>query len=338
MVRVITVEDVCKIIKDIGIEKCFADLIELLKKDFKRWHEFEIEPRVATHFSHGVIELMPTCDEEYYAFKYVNGHPSNPQINKQTVSAIGALSEIESGYPLMISEMNILTAMRTAATSALAAQYLQRPDSKKMSLIGTGAQAEFLALAHKVGNGMQHIKYFDVDKAAMDKFEKNMQGFDIELERAADTRSAIEGCDVIVTATADKKQNRILQNDWIADGVHISGVGGDCPGKTELGMTLLERAVIVVEFLKQAEIEGEIQRLGSQSVYAELWELVAGVKPGRESDNEVTLFDSVGIALEDYTILRQFYDIAREHDYGQVLSLVPEPGDPKNLFGVLSLC
>ena len=103
--------------------------------------------------SQGVIELMPICDDEYYAFKYVNGHPYNPQSNKLTVVAVGMLSQVKDGYPLMISEMTLLTALRTAGTSALAARYLAKPNSKVMAMIGTGSQSEFQVIAHHVKGG-----------------------------------------------------------------------------------------------------------------------------------------------------------------------------------------
>lgn len=335
MVRVLTIDDIRRITHQHGLQNCFAELTQALNDDFARWDEFEKTPRHATHFSHGVIELMPICDKEYYAFKYVNGHPYNPKNQKQTVTAVGMLSEIEHGYPLMISEMTVLTAIRTAVTSALAAQYLTRKSSRSMAMIGCGSQAEFQVLAMHVACGIDRIHYFDIDANAMKKFADNLAAFSLDLVAFDNTESAIADVDVITTATADKQRNKILRDDWVHDGVHINGVGGDCPGKSELGQTLLERCKIVVEYLPQTKIEGEIQNLTTQEIHAELWEVITGHKPGRENDKEVTLFDSVGFALEDYTILRYFYRLAEEYGIGDVMHLVPAIDDPKDLFGIL---
>ena len=101
-------------------------MLGTLEKDFGRWHEFLLSPRHATHYPHGVIELMPCADQQFYDFKYVNGHPGNPLIGRLSVVAIGLLSDVVSGYPLMISEMTLLVAFRTAATDVLAVKYLAR--------------------------------------------------------------------------------------------------------------------------------------------------------------------------------------------------------------------
>lgn len=130
-----------------GIDHLLCRTIAQLREDFGRWHAFHKSPRHATHYPHGVIELMPCADDTYYAFKYVNGHPGNPQQGKLSVFGLGMLTDVASGYPLLLSEMTLLTAIRTAATAALAADYLARAESNRLGIIGTGAQAEFLILA-----------------------------------------------------------------------------------------------------------------------------------------------------------------------------------------------
>lgn len=335
MVRILTIDTICQIVQEIGIQRCLSEIIDALAHDYGRWLEFEKAPRHASHFSHGVIELMPICDQEYYAFKYVNGHPLNPQSNKLTVVAVGMLSKVDDGYPLMISEMTLLTAMRTAATSGLAARYLAKKNSPTMAMIGTGSQAEFQVLAHQVAAGVKRIQYYDIDSAAMRKFAQNLAGYDLELVRCQDALEAIQHADIITTATADKRQTHILNNEWIHAGVHINGIGGDCPGKTEIDPRLLLRSKIVVEYLNQTMLEGEIQNLETANVHAELWEIVTGRKSGRVSDQEITLFDSVGFALEDYTILKYFYQHALQRGLGEVMPLIAALDDPKDLFGLV---
>ncbi len=334
MVRVIDIHDLAKIVGRIGQRNFFQELISELEKDYGRWQEFTKYPRHATHLDHGVIELMPICDESRYAYKYVNGHPNNPINGKQTVVAIGMLADVRSGYPLLVSEMTLLTAYRTAGVSALAAKYLARKNSKCMALVGTGAQGEFQSLAFDAVFDLNSIRYFDIDPAAMEKYAANLSGFEINLVRCESVEDAIEGADIITTATADKKRAVILKDSILRDGVHVNGIGGDCPGKTEMEQASVKRAKVVVEFLEQTKEEGEIQSLGSDAVYAELWEIISGNKKGRESESEITLFDSVGFAIEDYSVLNYIFRLATEFEIGSDIALIPEPDDPKNLFGI----
>jgi len=335
MVQVVTVQNIKELIQKVGIATFFKELIEVLENDFAHWQSFHKYPRHATHYDHGVIELMPVSSDEYYAYKYVNGHPNNPEQYKQTVVAVGMLAEVKTGYPLMISEMTLLTAIRTAATSALAAKYLAKKKASSLSIIGTGAQSEFQVLAMQAALGIERVHYFDIDPAAMKKFKANLAGFHFDLQPGSGIQPTIEKTDIVTTATADKKQSRVLESAWIEPGMHINGIGGDCPGKTEMDVAILDKAKVVIEFAEQTREEGEIQSVADDIVHAELWEIIAGKKPGRESDEEVTLFDSVGFALEDYAILRYVYQKVREMGVGFSADLIPSLSDPKDLFSVL---
>ncbi len=337
MVRIITVDDIKSLIRKVTIEKFFELLVEKMRDCFNRWPEFHKIPRSVTHFDFGVIELMPIWGKDYYSVKYINGHPQNPQQNKQTVVGIGMLADVATGYPVLISEMTILTALRTAATSALAAEFIARKNSKTMAMIGTGAQSEFQVLAHKALLGIEKVKYFDLDPAAMEKFARNLAGYSIELEACQDVQSTIHQADIITTATAAKKQAHILKEAWLEPGVAINAVGGDCRGKTELDPKILHRSKIVVEFIEQTQEEGEIQNYKEKEIYAELWELTSGKKLGRTSDDEIMVFDSVGFALEDYAALRLVYSLAEDFHVGHMLDMVPDCKDPKNLFGLLAV-
>ncbi|OGT33490.1 MAG: ornithine cyclodeaminase [Gammaproteobacteria bacterium RIFCSPHIGHO2_02_FULL_39_13] len=329
--KIITVSDIQKIIRTMGIEKFFSNFIVMLEKEYARWNDFHKSPRHATHVKNGVIEVMPICDDELYSFKFVNGHPNNTKKNKLTVVALGLLADVKTGYPLCISEMTLLTAIRTAATSALAAKYLARKNTKKAGIIGTGAQSEFQVVALKSQFDIDTVKYFDLDGIAMEKFSRNLKNQQFKLVRCDSAKDVLENVDVITTATANKSSAIILENNWIQNGLHINGIGGDCPGKTELDKKILERAKIVVEYLPQSRIEGEIQQT-SAPIYAELWELVAGLKKGREHDREITLFDSVGFALEDFAILKFIYKYSLQNNTGAEINLIPNLSNPKDLF------
>lgn len=335
--HIIDIHDINILLQKIGYETFYKKLITRLENDFKLWNEFEKIPRVATHSKMGVIELMPISNNKYYTFKYVNGHPKNPLLNKSTVMAFGALSKVESGEPLCISEMTILTALRTAATSAMAGKYLAKKNSNTLTLIGTGAQSEFQSLAFSTLFDIKTIKYFDVDDNAMDKFERNMKEYNFELIRCNNTFEATRNSDIITTITADKTNQTILTTDMIEEGVFINAVGGDCPGKTELQKEIVENSKVVVEYTNQTRIEGEIQQTGEEAVYCELHELIKGEKIGRENESEVTLFDSVGFALEDYSILILVYELALEYNIGKKVDLIPNLQDPKNLFSTIKV-
>ncbi|MBI2026064.1 MAG: ornithine cyclodeaminase [Candidatus Levybacteria bacterium] len=338
--KIITVESLTELLKRHGFDNYMMDLMEALKRDFKNWHSFTKMPRPAMHVPDGVLELMPICDNNrYYSFKYVNCHPKNPLIGKQTVVATGQLSQIDSGYPLMFSEMTILTALRTAANSALATDLMARKDARTLALIGTGAQSEFQVSALKLVRDIREVRYFDIDSKAMDKFEKNMEGKHLRLVRCKNTKEAIEGADIITVCTACKAHVDVIKNDWVKVGVHINALGGDTIGKTELELSILTRCRIVVEYFDQCVIEGEIQRLSKKEakelVHAEFYELISGTKKGRETDEDITLFDSVGIALEDYSALTLTYELAEKYNIGEERNLTPVLKDPKNLISAV---
>ncbi|MFK5882633.1 MAG: ornithine cyclodeaminase [Sulfurospirillum sp.] len=329
---ILDVYDIKKIIQKTGFRDFFTRLIEILESDLKNWDNFDKISRVATHFSYGVLELMPTSDDEFYAYKYVTGHPRNPKFNKTTVMATGQLSTIETGEPVLISEMTLLTALRTAATSAMAGKYLARKDSKVLCLIGTGAQSEFQSLAFDTLFDMKEIRYFDVDSKAMDKFEKNIKSYGFNLTRCKDAKEAVKGSDIVTTITADKKNQTILTKDMIQNGMFINGVGGDCPGKTEMSRDVVEMSKVFVEYLPQTKIEGEIQQVSDDFPTTELQEVIKGKKPGRKDDEEITLFDSVGFAIEDFSVLKLVYELAKKYNAGKELDLIPKMQDPKDLF------
>lgn len=336
MVQFISVSDISRIIAEVGIDDVLRQLAEHLEEDFRRWPEFDCAPRLANHSPKGVIELMPTSDADHYAFKYVNGHPYNKTQGLQTVVALGLLADVATGYPLLLSEMTILTAMRTAAMSAVAARALARPDSRTMAIIGLGAQSEFQATAFRAILGIENLQVYDIDPAATTKFMANMEGRGFHITVAEDAASAVMGVDIITTVTADKAHATILSDNMVGSGIHLNAVGGDCPGKTELQREILNRSTVFVELPEQTRIEGEIQQMPADFPVIELWRVLAGDLPGRTHRDEITLFDSVGVAIEDFSALRLMRKLSIQTGHHQSLDLIAEPeGDSRNLFGVL---
>jgi len=331
----VSVDNMMKLVHAIGIEQMMADIATYIEADFKRWELFDKTPRVAAHSSEGVIELMPTSDGEVYGFKYVNGHPGNTKAGLQTVTAFGLLADVATGYPVLLSEMTILTALRTAAMSALAAKYLAPKGSRTMAIIGNGAQSEFQALAFKAVCGITDLRLYDIDPKATEKCARNLAGLGFNITKCTTAQAAVEGADIITTVTADKQYATILTDNMVGSGVHINAVGGDCPGKTELHRDILLRSEIFVEFPPQTRIEGEIQQLDPDHGVTELWQVMTGAVAGRSSDRAITLFDSVGFAIEDFSALRYVRDQLKGRNLFQQLDIVADPDDPRDLFGMV---
>jgi ornithine cyclodeaminase len=335
IVPFVSVDHMMKLVLAVGIERFLTELAGYIEHDFRRWELFDKTPRVASHSHDGVIELMPTSDGKLYGFKYVNGHPKNTREGLQTVTAFGVLADVGSGYPMLLTEMTILTALRTAAMSAVAAKYLAPLDARTMALIGNGAQAEFQAVAFKAIVGIDRLRLYDVDSSASRKCAKNLAGMGFDIVICASGQEAVEGADIITTVTADKQYATILTDNMVGPGVHINAIGGDCPGKTELHRDILLRSDIFVEFPPQTRIEGEIQQLAADHPVTELWQVIAGHAPGRSGERQITLFDSVGFAIEDFSALRYVRDKLRDTGLYEELDLLADPDEPRDLFGML---
>ena len=337
MTTLLTTSDVANIVALQGPRKVFTDLLDYVLADFLRWQEFDKCARVASHSATGVIELMPTADNELYSFKFVNGHPDNPQAGLSTVMAFGALAQVSTGEPLLISELTLTTALRTAVTSALAARALARPDSRTMALIGNGAQAEFQALAFHYILGIDTLHVYDVDADATRKLESNLASVapSLRIVRFDGTAQAVKGVDIVTTVTADKAYATILTADMVEAGMHVNALGGDCPGKTELHGDVLRMGPVFVEYEPQTRIEGDLQQMPADFPVTELWRVLTGQSGGRQSARDVTIFDSVGFALEDFSALRWLRDSAALHGIGTRIEVAPQLQDPKNLFNVV---
>jgi ornithine cyclodeaminase len=338
IVPFVSVDHMMKLVLKVGIDRFLVELAAIIEEDFRRWPVFDKTPRVASHSKEGVIELMPTSDGTLYGFKYVNGHPKNTRDGRQTVTAFGVLSDVGNGYPMLLTEMTILTALRTAATSAVAAKYLARPNARTMAVIGNGAQSEFQARAFKSLLGVDNLRLYDIDAAATRKCARNLAGLGFTIEQCSSVEEAVEGADIITTVTADKQCATILSDNHVGPGIHINAVGGDCPGKTELSKDILLRSDIFVEYPPQTRIEGEIQQLPAEHPVIELWRVMTGEVDGRSRADQITLFDSVGFAIEDFSALRYVRDKITEFGMFTELDLLADPDEPRDLYGMLLRC
>ncbi len=335
IVPFVSVDHMMKIVLEIGVETILSELADYIEADFRRWQLFDKTPRVPSHSKEGVIELMPTSDGEVYGFKYVNGHPANTRQGLQTVTAFGMLADVATGYPVLLSEMTILTALRTAATSAMVAKYLAPAGADCMAIIGNGAQSEFQALAFKAILGITKLRLYDIDPAATEKCARNLKDKGFEITTCTSPEDAMQGAQIVTTATADKQYATILTDNMVGAGIHINAIGGDCPGKTELHRDILLRSDIFVEYPPQTRIEGEIQQLDAEHPVTEMWQVISGKAKGRRNDSQITLFDSVGFATEDFSALRYLRDQVKRTGQYQELDMLADPDDPRDLFGMV---
>jgi ornithine cyclodeaminase len=339
MTTLLTTRDIGAIVGAKGLAACLGTLVSYLEEDFARWGDFDKSARVANHSKDGVIELMPISDASLYSFKYVNGHPKNTRAGLPTVMAFGLLADVDTGRPELLSELTLTTAMRTAATSVMVARRLARADSRVMAVIGNGAQSEFQSLAFHLLMGITEVRLYDVDTGATARLVANLHAVAPALKTTvcASTAEAVRGADIVTTVTADKTNATIITPDMLQPGQHINGVGGDCPGKTELHADVLRAGAVFVEYEPQSRIEGDLQQMPADFAVTEFWRVLAGEAAGRTSAEQITVFDSVGFALEDFSALRLLRDLALELGLGRTIDLVPDLADPKNLFGALRM-
>ena len=332
-------QDVAGIVRQQGLGPTLKGLAECIRQDFLRWQDFDKSARLASHSPGGVIELMPIADAHTYTFKYVNGHPKNTALGLSTVMAFGVLADVATGVPLLISELTLTTALRTAATSAVAARALARPDSRVMALIGNGAQSEFQALAFHHLLGIEEINLYDIDPAATAKLMRNLQANPdtqgLRLRAFSNTAEAVRNADIVTTVTADKAYATVITADMLKPGTHLNAVGGDCPGKTEIHADVLANAKVFVEYEPQTRAEGDLQQMSPDFAVTELWQVLSGEKTGRDSAAQITVFDSVGFALEDFSALRYLHDTAQALVAGSAIALIPRLDDPKDLYQLI---
>lgn len=285
------------------------------------------KPYLFYHKYNGDLRAMPSYLEalDISAVKIVNSHPNNMELyNLPTVIATIILIDPRNGAPLSIMEGSWITAMRTGAASGIASKYLARKDSHKLGLIGTGAQAETQILAISSILNIEEVYVYDKDKEKMKKFalkyiEKYGEKFSINPVNKPE--DAVKNMDIVVTATPSREP--IVKKDWINSGMHINSIGADAPGKEELDPEILKISKIVVDDIEQAAHGGEINVplskgiISLKDVYAELGEIVAGLKSGRESTEEITVFCSTGLAIQDAVTAKLVYDKALENNIGQ---------------------
>ncbi len=317
MTRYLDVTDLFRLIDAVGVPRMLEDIAHEIEADFLRWSSFDKKRARRRALARGRHRTDAGRGQDTLRLQ-VRQRPSE-QHARGTADGHGVrrVGRRRDGLPLAAQRIHACTAIRTASTSVVAARRLARTNARTMALIGNGAQSEFQALAFHALLGIDEIRAYDVDAAATTKLIRNLAPWQrLKITRANSVAEAMRGADIVTTATADKRLATIVDASLVEPGMHFNAIGGDCPGKTELDPAILEQARVVVEFEPQSRIEGEIQQMPASFAVTELSQVLAGEEPGRRSDTEITVFDSVGFALEDFSTLRYLLDTATRLDIG----------------------
>jgi ornithine cyclodeaminase/alanine dehydrogenase-like protein (mu-crystallin family) len=261
----------------------------------------------------------------FFGLKTLTGYPGR-RLAGETYFAI-LLFSCENGALRAMIAGDRLTGLRTGAATGVAARHLSREDSHVLGVIGAGVQARYQVAALKEVRPLTQVRIFDIDAKKADTFAREIErNHDIEARPVGHARDAVVGCDLVVTITAAK--THVLDGSWLDPGTHLSGVGSNTPNKCELDDTVFERSKVVVDFRAQALQEaGDLQnaiRTGAiteDTIYAELGELLTGHKSGRENGAEITLFKSVGMAIEDIATASFAYQKALAAGLGTYIEL-----------------
>ena len=267
----------------------------------------------------GEWEAMPSYIEEpeAAACKWVSIRERNrDRFDLPTVFSILIYTHPETGFPLAICDGSYHTVMRTGAAAAVSAKWMARKDSTRLAIVGAGHMAEGTLATCNTVFKWQEVRVWSRTQATLDAFVKAEQPKYPHLRIRPSTRleEVVRGADVVVTVTPAR--GPIVMNDWISEGTNIAAIGADKSGDQELDPKILQRARIFVDDIRQCRTDGEINvpllqgLISEDDVAGEIGEVIAGKKPGRTSDSEITLFDSTGIALQDSATVPLEYERA----------------------------
>ncbi|MFC1955108.1 alanine dehydrogenase [Chloroflexota bacterium] len=265
---------------------------------------------------HGDFRAMPAYIDGMAGLKWVCVYPDNRKLNLPSVMATIILCDPSTGCPLAIMDGTYITNMRTGASGGISVKYLARKNSSVIGMIGAGIQAETQLLAiNEILTGIKEVKIFDQRREASLKYAEEM-GAKLNINvRSVETIKEATSADVVVTSTPSRQP--IIAKQDISPGTHIIAIGADAEGKQELDIEILKQANIIVDDITQASHSGEINVPLSQGlikpedIYGTLGEVVAGRKKGRESDEDITIFDSTGLAIQDILCAKFVYEKAK---------------------------
>jgi len=320
--------------KDVESVLTMKDTIEAVEKAFREHAlgtvNLPLRPTIRVEKHKGSVLFMPAYIGEMGALgmKVVSIYPDNPsKYNMPTLLAVVSLNDPKTGIPLAIMDGAFLTAMRTGAASGVATKYLARKDAKQVGIIGTGVQGKTQIAAVCEVRSIQKVKAYDI---AADRCKSFCEGIAEELKVQAvpvgSSEKAVRESEIVITASTSKTP--VVNGNWLEEGTHINGIGSHSPDTRELDETVIKRAKVIVDSREAALKEaGDLMIPISQGIitpdhiFAELGEVIIGRKKGRENEDEITLFKSQGLAIQDVSTAAKVYEIATKKGIGKAVSL-----------------
>lgn len=290
----------------------FREAVEVVEAAFREKGEGKavMPPKSIIPLPEGDIRAMPAYLQgmNIAGVKVVNSHPLNRKRGLPTVMAVLVMIEPETGFPLAVIEASYLTAVRTGAAGALALKLLARKDSSTAAIIGAGVQGRFqlIALNH-VFPHLSEIRIWSMEPNLAYRLKSEFEGqIKPRIEVAPEPEGAVRGADIIITATPSRRP--IIMDGWVKEGAHINAIGADAPGKQELDPAILKRARIFLDDWRQGMEAGEVNvpissgELSKEDIAGEISDVLVGRLEGRRSDDEITVFCSTGLAIQDVAV------------------------------------
>ena len=273
---------------------------------------------------YGALKL----DEEICGLKWVNVHPENPARGLPTVMAKIILNDPETALELADMDGTYITNYRTGAAGGLAARYLARPEAATLGVLGAGVQARMQVAAVLKVRAISRITIYNRTLSRAQALGEELASrCNVQVTVATEPRDAVADKDIVVTTTASRTP--LVQADWISPGTHINAMGADAAGKQELDSALFARAKVFVDDWAQAQHSGEINvplaqgLVPRENLCGSLGDVVAGKNPGRVNSQDITVFDSTGLVIQDLALGRAVYQLARERGLGEYKEFIP---------------
>jgi ornithine cyclodeaminase/alanine dehydrogenase-like protein (mu-crystallin family) len=229
----------------------------------------------------------------------------------------------DTGEALAVMSANVITRLRTAAAGAVAARYLARKDATIVAVLGTGEQAYAQVEALRLVREISKLYVWGRQEAAIHRYVTEWRRRGLDAQAVLSLGAALAGADIVVTTTPATAP--LVLNEWIMPGTHVNAIGSDGAGKRELDPELIRRSKFVPDKLVQSASIGELQGVAEGGadprtlVYAELGQICARIRPGRENESEVTIFDSSGVSFQDLVVAHYLAGVAQEKKLGQIV-------------------
>jgi alanine dehydrogenase len=278
----------------------------------------QMPAKIYLEFEKGDLRAMPAYLDGKAGVKWVNSHPHNSEKGLPTVMALLIYNDPETGFPLAVMDATHITNMRTGAAGGIASKYLAKKDSSVLGFIGCGTQAYTQLSAHMELFDLESIKCFDLSREKSERFAEHCRKFGFNV-KVVDIEGACRS-DILITTTPSRKP--VVKREWIGDGTHINAIGADAPGKQELDPEIIRDARVFVDDREQAFHSGEVNVPLSQGLISEeniagtIGEVIVGSVRGREGD-EITVFDSTGLAIQDISTASIVFQRALEKKIGR---------------------